>query len=224
MRNSARNGGDALLYNAQQIWDYLCLGAVAPGPVDVVVALGSHDSRVAVRAIELMSEGLAPLLVVSGGRGKDTPSRWSSEAAHFAQLAEDGGIPRSKILLEPRATNTGENIIMTKELLLARGLRARSVILVSKPYMQRRAYATALVRWPEVEHYTTAPASTLQDYLTDGAVDRDDFLNLMVGDLQRMRVYADRGFQAEQDVPDHVWAAFEEMVAAGYDRYVLGSG
>ena len=43
----------------------------------------------------------------------------------------------------------------------------------------------------------------------------------MVGDLQRLRVYAEKGFQAPVEVPDEIWAAYERLVAAGYDQYVI---
>ena len=43
----------------------------------------------------------------------------------------------------------------------------------------------------------------------------------MVGDLQRIRVYAERGFQIPQEIPDEVWAAYEELVHAGYDSRLV---
>jgi hypothetical protein len=43
----------------------------------------------------------------------------------------------------------------------------------------------------------------------------------MVGDLQRIRVYPARGYQIEQDIPTDVWAAYEELVRAGYDRHLI---
>ena len=57
---------------------------------------------------------------------------------------------------------------------------------------------------------------TLEEYGCDEAT-----LNLMVGDLQRLRVYAEKGFQAPVDVPEDVWAAYERLAAAGYDTYVI---
>ena len=42
-----------------------------------------------------------------------------------------------------------------------------------------------------------------------------------VGDLQRLRLYPAKGFQIPQEIPATVWAAFEELVAAGYDKYLI---
>ena len=43
----------------------------------------------------------------------------------------------------------------------------------------------------------------------------------MVGDLQRIRLYAGRGFQIHQDIPDDVWRDYEDLVEAGYDKYLV---
>ena len=43
----------------------------------------------------------------------------------------------------------------------------------------------------------------------------------MVGDLQRVKVYAEKGFQIPQEIPGDVWAAFEALVAAGYDSRLV---
>ena len=42
----------------------------------------------------------------------------------------------------------------------------------------------------------------------------------MVGDLQRIRLYPDKGFQIHQEIPDDVWKAYEELVEAGFDKYL----
>jgi len=46
-------------------------------------------------------------------------------------------------------------------------------------------------------------------------------ISIMVGDLQRIRLYPAKGFQIHQDIPDEVWQAFEALVAAGYDRHLV---
>jgi hypothetical protein len=43
----------------------------------------------------------------------------------------------------------------------------------------------------------------------------------MVGDLQRIRVYAEKGYQIYQEIPDDVWAAYEELVRAGYNQHLV---
>ena len=51
----------------------------------------------------------------------------------------------------------------------------------------------------------------------------DDVVSIMVGDLQRIRLYPEKGFQIHQDIPDDVWGAYEELVSAGYDKHLIGA-
>jgi hypothetical protein len=43
----------------------------------------------------------------------------------------------------------------------------------------------------------------------------------MVGDLERIKLYPEKGFQIYQEIPEDVWAAFEELVNAGYTRHLV---
>ena len=63
------------------------------------------------------------------------------------------------------------------------------------------------------------PALSFMEYIGLGN-DLTTVLELMVGDLQRMRVYGGH-FQIPVAVPDDVWTAYERLVAAGFDRYVI---
>jgi hypothetical protein len=43
----------------------------------------------------------------------------------------------------------------------------------------------------------------------------------MAGDLQRIKVYAEKGFQIYQEIPAEVWDAYEQLVAAGYNEHLI---
>ena len=212
------NSTDAL---ARTLWDYMLLGhELVPG--DLILVLGSNDLRVAEHAAGLFVRGLAPLMVCSGNVGRLTAGRLTkSEAETFADVAVAKGVPMDAILLETRSTNTGENVVFSRDLLEARGIHPRRIILVQKPYMERRAYATFLRRWPGPEVRVTSPPIPFDDYFTPD-LPRDLVINILVGDVQRTRVYAERGFQVFQPMPDEVWAAFTELVARGYTSHLAG--
>ena len=192
---------------------------------DAIMVLCSHDVAVAERGAQLWLDGWAPLLIYSGGLGAITKNLWSEpEADRFAAIAEKMGVPRERMLIENRSTNTGENVAFTKQLLADRGLDPQTFILVQKPYMERRAYATFKRRWPEKDIIVTSPQVSFDDYLerySNAALSGDDVIGIMVGDLQRIRVYPERGWQIPQEIPDDVWTAFEKLVAAGYDKYLV---
>jgi uncharacterized SAM-binding protein YcdF (DUF218 family) len=197
-------------------------------PADAILVLCSHDTIVAERGAQLFLDGWAPLLIYSGGLGSITKHLWSEpEADQFAAIATAMGVPREHIIVENASTNTGENVLFTRQLLARKGLDPGSFILVQKPYMERRAYATFKKVWPEKRVIVTSPRLSLDQYLdrcAHGALSIEDVISIMVGDLQRIRLYPARGFQIAQEIPSDVWDAFEELVKAGYDRHLAGAG
>jgi uncharacterized SAM-binding protein YcdF (DUF218 family) len=208
----------------ERIWNYHHMNHDL-AKADVIIVLCSHDTIVAERGAQLLLEDWAPLLVFSGGLGGITKHLWTDpEANRFARIAVAMGVPEDKILIENRSTNTGENVQFTRDLLAARGLDPASFILVQKPYMERRTFATFNKVWPEKSVRVTSPQISLDDYLarySHDALTADDVISIMVGDLQRIREYPARGFQVPQEIPTDVWRAYEELVQAGYDRHLL---
>jgi uncharacterized SAM-binding protein YcdF (DUF218 family) len=190
---------------------------------DCILALGSHDTRVAERAAKIFREGWAPLLVMCGDRGALTREKWDRpEAEVFAEVAIARGVPRERILIEGRSTNTGENVVYARRLLAERGLEPATAIAVQKPYMERRTWATFRRQWPELDLVVTSPRIGFDDYPTP-EITRNDMIQIMVGDLQRIRLYAERGFQIPQEVPPPVLDAYERLVQAGYDRRLVSN-
>ena len=133
-------------------------------------------------------------------------------------------IARENILVEPNSTNTGENVQFTRRLLEERGLDPHKFIVVQKPYMERRAFATFRRYWPEKEVVVTSPQVSLREYLAEysnSSLSASDVVAIMVGDLQRIKLYPALGYQIAQEIPDEVWSAFERLVRAGYDKYLI---
>jgi uncharacterized SAM-binding protein YcdF (DUF218 family) len=215
---------DEVLSLAQVLWDYHHVNH-SLSPADAVMVLCSHDTRVAERGAELYLQQMAPLLIFSGGLGTITRHLMTTpEADQFAGIAERAGVPRERIIVENRSTNTGENVQFTRQLLADRQLDLRRFILVQKPYMERRTHATFKKVWPEPEVMVTSPQVTMDEYLreyTNQSLSPADVISIMVGDLQRIRVYAERGFQISQEIPERVWAAYEELVALGFDSRLV---
>jgi uncharacterized SAM-binding protein YcdF (DUF218 family) len=209
---------------AEKLWNYLKLNHEIEKS-DAILVLCSHDKRVAERAAQLFQEEWAPLLIFSGGLGSITRTFWTKpEADQFAAIAIDLGVPPDRILIENRSTNTGENFRLTRQLLLERGIDPRKFIVVQKPYMERRSFATFRKMWPEKDVIVTSPQVAFDQYLdsyTNEALSVDDVISIMVGDLQRIKVYAEMGFQISQDIPPEAWSAYEELVRYGYNRHLI---
>lgn len=205
--------------DVEVLWDFHRVDD-EPQPVDVAVGLGSHEPSAAVHVAELYRRGLFPLVVFSGARRPATERRFPrGEAVHFAEIAEECGVPRERILLETRARHTGENLTCTRQLLADRGIDVGSVLLVSRPHHQRRARATAQKVWPQVRVRTSACDRSLDQYLADVGADR--VAHIIVGETQRLTVYAEAGFLVAQQIPEEVRAACERLIAAGYTRRLV---
>ncbi|KND91576.1 Uncharacterized protein TOPH_03659 [Tolypocladium ophioglossoides CBS 100239] len=208
--------------DAQLIYSYHHMG-MSLGPADAIFCLCSLDTRVAERAAQLWLDSHAPHLIYSGGSGKLTAGRFTKpEAEVFADVARRMGVPAERIVIEPAATNTGENVRFTHALLEARGMRPASLILVQKPYMERRTYATFKKQWPDphTAFTVTSPRFDGFEAYPDAENPRDLVISIMVGDLVRIRDYPAKGFQVEQPIPREVWAAMERLVAAGFDKHL----
>ena len=208
---------------ARIIWDYHQLKH-EPIPADVIVALGTNDLRVAEFAAELYHRGFGKMIVCTGGiaHGSDLlATNWPvSEAQMYAEILERRGVPREHVLLETRALNTAENFVFTRELLQQAGIRPRNILIAVKPFMQRRAWATMAVEWPEMPASVASPNLSLDEYFT-ADLTPEKILNIIVGDLQRIWVYARKGYSAPQRLPDEVRRAYEGLVELGFSKHLI---
>lgn len=205
---------------AQKLWDYHHMHHELK-PSDCILVLGSHDKRVAERGAELYLEGFAPFILFSGGLGRLTQDLWrQTEADLFAGIAMEMGVPKEAILIENRSTNTGENILFSQQVLKEKGMDPERFIVIQKPYMERRSFATFKKHWPEKEVLVTSPQIPFEDYATE-EIPLERVINIMVGDLQRIKLYPQMGFQIYQEIPKDVWSAYERLVALGFDKQLV---
>ncbi|MFE3057111.1 YdcF family protein [Nocardia sp. NPDC059239] len=191
--------------------------------MDVGIGLGSHDSGVATYTAELYDQGMFPLIVFTGANAPGTIDLFPrGEAVHFRERAVELGVPDDVILIETEATNTGENIDFTRALLEGRTDLGpvRSAVLICRPYQQRRSYAICRKRWPKIDVICASRPLPLDDYIKSiGDVDR--VINMLVGDTQRIWVYAAKGWAIDQEMPDEVRKSFSRLVDAGFGRRLL---
>src|SRR3989344_3008579 len=203
--------------NAKIIWDYMLMHQELR-PMDAIFALGSNDTRVAERSAELYHQKYAPYVIFSGANGKESYLS-KTEAEEFADIAIAKGVPEEKIIKEPFATNTGDNVLFVKKLLKEKGFGFNSFLLVQKPYMERRTYATFRKQWPEAECIVTSPNVSFEMYATEERY-KNRWVDVMVGDLYRIKEYPSRGFQISQDIPPEVLDAYEKLLELGHTKFV----
>ncbi len=206
--------------DARLLWDFHRLHH-EPRACSVAVGLGSHDLGVADTAAALYLCGLVPLIVFTGATSPTTQARMPrGEAVHYRERALELGVPSSAVLVEPRARNTGENIRYSRLLLEDAGVQVSSVLLVSKPYEERRSFATACALWPGVQVVSASVSLTFEEYV-DSIGDPGLVIDMMVGALQRLLVYPKMGFLVAQDVPAGVIAAYDRLRSAGFTSRLM---
>ncbi|MFD0274668.1 YdcF family protein [Kitasatospora sp. NPDC127111] len=202
------------------LWDYQQMSH-DPRPCDVAIGLGSHDLGVAAETADLFLRGLVKQIVFTGGPNPSRPDHFPrGEAVHFAEHAISLGVPENAVLIEPKARNTGQNIAFSRQMLADAGMVVSSVLLVSMPYMERRAYATCRQVWPEVDAVCASTPMDLHDYVKSIGDDQL-VIDSLVGDLQRVIEYPKLGFAVAQEVPERVHDAYQRLIDAGFTSRLL---
>ena len=135
------------------------------GPADAIVVMGAaqYDGRpspqLAARldhVVELWPRGLAPLVVVTGGK---RPGDRFTEAEASAAYLEERGVPAEAIVLEDQGTNSYESLQAVADLLAARGLD--EVLIVTDPYHALRSKLIA-EQVGLTAHVSPTPSSVVQ--------------------------------------------------------------
>lgn len=208
------------LHYAQVLWDYHQVD-LPPVQSDIGLVLGSHDLGVVDVAVRLYRVGLFPIVVMSGSNSPTTIERFPrGEAVHYAEYAEQLGIPSAQILKETRATNTSENFTFAEKLLDAEGIALSSAVVVSKPYMQRRALLTARKVWPGVSITLACDSISLPSYI-ESIGDAKLVIDMLVGDTQRIVVYGAKGFAEQEELPSEVDRAYRALAERGFTSRML---
>ncbi|MCZ0980249.1 YdcF family protein [Streptomyces diastatochromogenes] len=206
--------------DARTLWDFQLLHHPLR-PCSVAIGLGSHDLGVADATASLFHRGLFPVIVFTGATSRTTEERMPrGEAEHYRERAMELGVPASAILIENQARNTGDNIRLSRQLLEEHGIDVKSALLISKPYEERRAYATALKLWPEVEFISASPRLPLDEYVA--TIGNENLvIDMLVGAQQRVQIYPGLGFMVDQTVPQEVAEACDRLIKAGFTSRIM---
>jgi uncharacterized SAM-binding protein YcdF (DUF218 family) len=204
-----------ILTAARSIWDYLKLDMPIQKS-DGILIFCSNDLRVAEYAASLYHTGYGGWICPSGGIGRLTYDLFHKpEALAFSEVLQKLGVPEKAIHPEIRATNSAENTFFSRALIEKNNLPHAKLIALQKPYMERRTLATLTHYWPDQDFDISSPNIAFNDYPFPGFSNKD-LIEVLAGEFQRIIVYAERGWQSPQPVPDEVNSSFKLLVASGY--------
>jgi uncharacterized SAM-binding protein YcdF (DUF218 family) len=119
---------------------------------------GISTAERVLHGVHLLKLGLGEYLVLSGGDCQDG----IIEADIMHQLAMEAGVGPDSILTEPNSTDTYENALYTRDLLVQSDM-AMNVLLVTSPYHMRRA-CLCFERQGVVVLPAPVPASEVYEY------------------------------------------------------------
>lgn len=219
MQISEKNLQDALV-----LWQYHNIGSdLLRIDNSIIIGLGSYELRVADFCARLFNSGTGNRIIFTGKNGNWTTDLWGNqcvEAEIFANRVKPL-IPDKDIILEKEARNIGENILFSRRLIKEANLKYDNIILVTKPNTTRRAYATTLALWSEIEDQLLI---TSPNYNFDNIslhITTESIISELVGDLERIIVYPDKGFQIPQVIPEQVIEAYNRLRNHGFTTHCL---
>jgi len=185
----------------KKVWTYLSVSDKLKKS-DVIFVLGRDDFNIADKAIELYKKNFAPMILLTGGRGRLTGSIKGSEAFAFYMYLQNKGIPAENIVLESNSSNTGENILEGLKILNKLNIKIKRIILTTHGPHMRRALATAKEYNNTIEWLATPDSCSLplnQNYL--------DAARELVGEINRLDEYPKLGYFSFQNIPTDIFSA-----------------
>ncbi|WP_323377520.1 YdcF family protein [Streptomyces sp. RB17] len=221
-KHQQRQITDKQFHDAALIWDYHQMGtdrAAARRRSDWAATIWAWPPR------QPTSTASASSLSWCSAAATAPPPARASRAARPSTTAStllSLGVPGEAILVEPNAASTGQNITLSREVLAEAGVQVESLLLISKPYMERRSYATCRKLWPEVHIVCASEPLELDDYIKSIG-DEKLVVDMLVGDLQRVIEYPKLGFAVEQEGPRDVCDAYKRLLRVGFDSRLINS-
>lgn len=204
------------LEHATILWNFLSYGRQHQA-CELIIACGSYDLRVCDYACELLDKGVAAHLLFTGNTGNWTRHLWdNTEAEMFAQRALELGVSPEQFSLETHATNFAENIAFSRAMFP----EIKRATFLTKPNSIRRVSLTIPTQWPELEAWIDSPNYSFPEQISNkigvlGVIDE------MVGDVQRIMLYPQMGFQIHQVIPKDVEESWKYLIDQGFDRHLI---
>jgi uncharacterized SAM-binding protein YcdF (DUF218 family) len=235
--------------------DFPVSAAVGPGErtlaeLDAIVLLGNRVIATLTAGCTLLQRTPAARILFSGGLGLATAHLFANLCeSPYAELVKQGSIretmaeaemyaavaqhmfqiPRERILIEDRSSNTGENARFCLEILKDSVRRQGSILILQDPVMQRRSMSTwareeelagsdlhALSHAVFVPRVEPGPEATLRfpPEQTQGTWTPERFVALLLGEIERLRDdengYGPRGrnFLPHVEIPEPVHQSY----------------
>lgn len=208
-----------------ELLNYLYLGKEIQKS-DGIIGLGSIDGKVAENCAELYLKGYGKYIIFTGNCGKGTEGVITqTEAENFRDIAIQKGVPKEIIYLEKNATNTYENYLYSDFIMKENNLIANSLIVVGKPYQEKRSYAIAKQLFRNRNVYVTSPKfspSSFEEYYKDNQnTNLFEIVSEIVAEINIIKKTPKFKLQIYQEIPNQIETIYQNMIEEGFDKYLL---
>ena len=208
--------------SAKNIWDFLKINQDLTKS-DLILVLGNSDIRTVDKAVELYKKNYANKIIITGGLGRISSNLFDKpEAVVFKNIAVQKGVKDLDIEIESNSTNTFDNFRFTKKMIDESKVSVKSIIIVTKPYMEKRAYLMAKEIFHNTNLTVTSPDIEFSNY-PNQILTKEFVINMLVGEIQRMIIYASHSEIEKVNMPKDILQNYNYLIEKGYTKQLLES-
>ena len=208
------------LSSAKNIWDFLKINQDITKS-DLILVLGNSDIRTVDKAVELYKKNYANKIIITGGLGRISSDLFDEpEAVVFKNIAVQKGVKDLDIEIESNSTNTFDNFRFTKKMIDDSKVNVKSIIIVTKPYMEKRAYLMAKEIFHNTNLAVTSPDIEFSNY-PNQILNKDFVINMLVGEVQRLIIYASQSEIEQIKIPKDILQNYNYLMQKGYIKQLL---
>jgi len=225
MEKVYKNHKNEIKKSLKYIWDYMKLNQDIE-KCDLIIGCGCANLDIPLKCVQLFKSGYGKKILFAGGVGKITKEKFNKpEALIYQEIALENGIDKKDILIEDKSTNTGDNFRFSLEVLKKNGVKADKILIVHKPLNERRTYLTAKKILKDKDIFITSYDMTFDKYfdnLSNKSIDSIvKEISVIVGDIQRIKVYPQFGWLEQDEIPNRVIEAYYYLKNLGFSNYIL---
>lgn len=186
------------------IWNFLAVED-QPESSDIIFVFGGLDLTVPARAAHLYLNGFAPSIIVSGKAGPLTQHVFAQPEAYiFRDEMIKLGVPQEAIITEDQAANTLENVLLGMRVLEGLKISVKKALLVAKPFLMRRCFATFQKQYPSINLICCPPKGTILEFCDRP---RKEFAERLLAELGRIETYSQKGDITPQSLSEEIRTA-----------------
>ena len=197
-----------IIKSLKVIWNYMTLNLPIEKS-DLIIGCGCANLEIPNRCVELFKQGYAN----------------KSEAEIFKDIAIQKGISPNDIYIENKSTNTGDNFRFSIKVIEENQIKADKIIIVHNKLSERRTLSAAKAIIKDKNLTITSPNETFDEFISKVEQrqygDIEDIISVIVGDIQRMIIFPQFGWQIENDIPKEVLDNYYFLKSKSYNKFIF---